>query len=348
MALYDRLGPLPLTIEGHEFERREEETANGFTRSTTIVSLYGDGLRGRGEDVIYEPAAHDRYEMPMSGVDEIDTFDDVHRRLNRSELLPDKDWASDVFRNYRQWAFESAALDLALRQRGESLAGHLERSYQPVRFVVSPSLGDPPTMDRINRLLDANADLEFKLDPSEAWSDDLIDELVEIDAVRILDLKGLYEDEDLSLAPDAAMYSRLLDAFPAAIIEDPAVTDGTIEVLESATERLSWDYPIRGPRAIDTRTWPPQWLNIKPSRIGSVKSLCATLEAAKERDIALYGGGQFELDIGREQLHAIASLFYPSGPNDIAPTGYNTPGPRHELPSSPLEPPSDPIGLSWT
>ena len=39
--------------------------------------------------------------------------------------------------DYRRWAFESAALDLALRQNGLTLGAVLGRTYRPVRFVIS-------------------------------------------------------------------------------------------------------------------------------------------------------------------------------------------------------------------
>lgn len=61
----------------------------------------------------------------------------------------------------------------------------------------------------------------------------------------------------------------------------------------------------------------------------------------------MFGGGQFELDVGREHIHAIASLFYPDAPNDVAPTAYNDPDPSGELPSSPLSPPVSSQGLAW-
>jgi hypothetical protein len=60
--------------------------------------------------------------------------------------------------------------------------------------------------------------------------------------------------------------------------------------------------------------------------------------------VTLYGGGMFELDRGRSHLHALASLFYPDGPNDVAPPAYNEPEPSADVPASPLSPPADPAG----
>ena len=58
----------------------------------------------------------------------------------------------------------------------------------------------------------------------------------------------------------------------------------------------------------------------------------------------MYGGGQYELGPGRPQIQRLASIFYPDGPNDVAPSDYNEGDPRAGLPQSPL-PPSEGPGL---
>jgi hypothetical protein len=63
--------------------------------------------------------------------------------------------------------------------------------------------------------------------------------------------------------------------------------------------------------------------------------------------IAIYGGGQGELGVGREQIQYLASLFHPGTPNDIAPSGYNDPSVPDGLPTSPLEPRIAPAGFRW-
>ena len=60
-----------------------------------------------------------------------------------------------------------------------------------------------------------------------------------------------------------------------------------------------------------------------------------------------YGGGQFELGVGRGQIQALASLFHADAPNDIAPGVYNLPDPPAELPRSPLEPRLVDPGFGW-
>ena len=53
----------------------------------------------------------------------------------------------DIARRWRNWAFESAALDLALNQAGRRSTRSLGREPRPLRFVNSLGLGDPPTFD---------------------------------------------------------------------------------------------------------------------------------------------------------------------------------------------------------
>ena len=36
-----------------------------------------------------------------------------------------------------------------------------------------------------------------------------------------------------------------------------------------------------------------------------------------------YGGGQYELGVGRGHIQLLAAMFHPNAPNDIAPGGYD-------------------------
>jgi hypothetical protein len=348
--LYDHVADLPLHVDSVELDRRERETSSGFTRQTTVVSVHGDGETGRGEDVTYDGEEHAVF-LDWDGDESLTgetTFDGFSNRLADIDFFPDTDPDQSIFRNYRRWAVESAALDLALKQAATNLADRLDRTYDPVRFVVSTRLAEPPTGEVVLDWLDRNPALEFKLDPTAAWTDAVVERLAATEAVRILDLKGQYHGTTVDQPADPALYERVVDGFPAALIEDPALTDATRPLFDGAEDRVSWDYPIRGVQSVADLPWEPQWLNVKPSRFGSVESLFATIEYCQERGIRLYGGGQFELDVGREHLHALASLFYPSAPNDVAPRGYNDPDPGDELPTSPLDPPAAPRGLSWS
>ena len=349
MSLFESVAPLPLTVETVDYSRRERETTSGFTRVSTVISLGGDGRVGRGEDVTYETADHDALQevaptFDLAGEYTIASFSE---RLAETDLFHGREPDQPAFRQYRRWGFESAALDLALRQAETDLASALDREYDPVDFIVSTRLGSPPSTDRIDTLLARNPDLEFKLDPTDEWTPELIEAVDETATVRILDLKGHYEGTEVDQQADADLYKSLIDAFPEAIIEDPALTADTEPLFAGHRERVSWDAPIHGVDDIEALPFDPEWLNIKPSRFGSLRSLFESIEYCTENRIEIYVGGQFELDVGRGQLHALASLFCPSAPNDVAPAAYNVPTLADELPTSPLTAPAEPAGYRW-
>ncbi|MFB6309656.1 MAG: hypothetical protein ABEH64_00605 [Salinirussus sp.] len=333
----ERLAELTFTIDDVTALRLERETAAGFTRVTTEVHLESGNTAGRGEDVTYETADHEPF--PTTGLDVVGshTISSFSEKLDEQTLHPEPP-QRETSRHYRRWAFESAALDLALRQAGQSLGDVLDRRVDPVRFVVSPSLrNDNPDVGPVEELLEAHPGTELKLDPTPDWNDGLIEALVDTGAVRVLDFKGFYEGTDVDNPPDPVLYDRILTAFPDAVVEDARVTSDTRSLLEEHATRLSWDYPITGIDSIESLPFEPQWLNIKPSRFGTVASLFEVLEYCEREEIRLYGGGQFELGVGRGQIQTLAALFYPDGPNDVAPGGYNDPVPAPDLTESPLE-----------
>ena len=350
---YDAVADLPLTVDSLSFDRHERDTSSGFTRATTVISLSGAGERGRGEDVTYDIDEHDPerwadLDLSLAGEYTLDSFSET---LADAALFPEPP-ERDAFDHYRRWGFESAALDLALRQADTTLGERLGLSYDPVRFVVSTRLTDagsdaPPDPRRVTRWLDANQDLGFKLDPTPDWDDALVADLAATGAVRILDCKGHYEGTEVESEPDPALYERILAAFPDAVIEDPGLTPETRPLFDGEEGRISWDYPITGVESVENLPFEPEWLNIKPSRFGTVESLFETIEWAERRDVALYGGGQFELGVGRDHIQLLASLFYSDGPNDVAPGGYNDPEVAPGLPTSPLDAPSNTVGLSY-
>lgn len=345
VSLYSRIADLPLRIAGSERSRQVRGTSSGFDRHTTTFHLHGEGQIGRGEDVCYEATDHESLATAGSFDFAGDwTMRSFSTHLNSVDLFPNGSPSSEAARNYRRWALESAGLDLALRQAETSLGDRLGRSYDPVRFVVSTRLSDG-NPDRVQELLAIAPTTEFKLDPTTEWTDETITTVAETGAVRILDLKGQYDDFDADQLTSAEQYRDLLSTFSNTIIEDPAVTAETRPILTEIVDRLSWDAPITGKESVKTLPYEPAWLNIKPSRFGTIESLLTTIEYCEESDISMYGGGQFELDVGRDHIQAMASLFYPQGPNDVAPGSYNEPTVPSDPPPSPLEIPEYDRGL---
>jgi L-alanine-DL-glutamate epimerase-like enolase superfamily enzyme len=348
VPLYEAVSDLSLELESFALERREQQVSTEFTRITTVVRLRGGGEEGVGEDVTYGVEEQDAFqaegpELPLAGSHTLDSFSELVGRLALFPVEP----KMPAFYDYRRWALESAALDLALRQAGRSLADALGREPRPVRFVLSMNLGDPPTTARVRGWLELYPGLEFKLDPRSSWDEALVAELAELGAVESVDLKGQYVGTVVDQPPDPALYRLVAEGFPEAFIEDPALTEETNPILEPHRDRITWDAIIHSVEDIEALPFPPRTINIKPSRFGSLRRLFDTYDYCDEQGIRPYGGGQFELGPGRGQIQYLASLFHPDAPNDVAPGGFNLPEPRPGLPANPLEPALEPTGFRW-
>lgn len=333
---YERFAGLPLEVEGYELERLEADVTRDFTRVTTLVRLRGAGEEGVGEDVTWYAEAHDREQAAGPVL-----------RLAGSWTLDAFSTSLDISEPWRRWAYESAAFDLALRQARLSLAEALEREPRPVTFVVSPGLGDPPSIEPIRHRRELYPGLRFKLDPTSGWTDELVAELAATAAVDTVDLKAFYRDPAVDPPADVPLYRRVADGLPTAFIEDPALTAETEPVLEPHRDRITWDAPIHSVGDVETLPFPPRTLNVKPSRFGYLRELLAFYDYCEERGIGLYGGGMFELGPGRGQIQYLASLFHPAAANDVAPIAYNEREPRPGLPTSPLEPAPASAGFRW-
>ena len=348
MATYDSVRELPLEIESYSLEPLEVQASHDFSRRTTVIHFQGGGHEGVGEDVTYsgedQAALQDEGPtLPLAGEHTLDSFSQL---LEHLALFPEGP-GMEAFRDYRRWAYESAALDLALRQAGLSLAEAIGHEPQPVTFVVSLRIEQPPRPDPIPLLLERYPTLRFKLDPTSDWDEALVAALAETGAVDTVDLKGAYKGTPVDQPGDPALYRVVAEGFPTAWIEDPDLNDGTGPVLEPHRSRITWDAPIHSVADIEDLPFPPRTLNFKPSRFGSVRRLFDAYDHCAEHGIAIYGGGQWELGPGRGQIQHLASLFHPSTPNDVAPAAFNIHrlDPPPGLPTSPLEPPSSAPGF---
>jgi hypothetical protein len=350
MRSFAKVAELPLSVEEYALEGLEEKVSSGFTRRTTVVRLFGAGEEGIGEDVTYDGeqqasfqeggAVHD-----LAGRHTLESFSTL---VDTLDLFPGGEPEVQGWRLYRRWAFESAALDLALRQAGVSLADVLGHAPAPVRFVVSKRLPKPPSVEPLRRLLGLYPGTRFKLDPTTEWTPEIVAEIAALDAVETLDLKGAYRGTVVDQPASPSLYRLVVDAFPEAIIEDPDLVDPAAEaVLRPHRDRVSWDAVIHSVSDIEALPFAPKALNIKPSRFGSLSVLFDAYDYCAELRIRLYGGGQFELGPGRGQIQYLASLFHPDGPNDVAPKGYNEPEPGPGLPVSPLAPSPELVGFRF-
>ncbi|HEY8466084.1 MAG TPA: hypothetical protein VIL04_04705 [Solirubrobacterales bacterium] len=351
MSDYERLAQLPLNVEGYSLSAHDR-TYGDFTRPSTVIHLHGDGHEGIGEDVVYsldDHVAHREAGTPhdLTGPRTLGEFCELMEEI---ELFPEPpEYEAGTY--YRRWAYESAALDLALRQNGLALHEALGRDPKPVRFVCSTrlsSFGDDEhsNTEPIRKRLAKYPDLEFKLDPENDWDANLINEINELATVRVLDLKGMYKGTPVDVDTDPELYRRVAEAFPDAYLEDPDLNDATRAVLEPHAERITWDAPLHSVADI-VEFAPKRAINSKPSRFGSLRELFAVYEHCQREGLAIYGGGQGEVHCGRGQIQYLASLYHPDTPNDIAPSGYNDPSVPDGLESSPLKPTPSATGFRW-
>jgi hypothetical protein len=332
MALWEHLRDLDVAVDEVRTERRSVDVSPEFTRVTTIVVLSGGGHDGRGEDVTYTSEDHDWFpDVEPPGSTTLGGFSGLLDGVTLFRSEPKMAASTD----YRRWALESAALDLGLRQSGVSFGDAVERQYRPVRFVVS-TRGDAFAW------LAAAPELELKLDPDNSWEPPFMERLAATGRVRVLDLKAYYQGTVVDVVPDPELYRNVVELFPDVVIEDASLEGECGDVLIGQEKRLSFDAPIHSVDDVRALAVEPGWMNIKPSRFGPIERLLECIEYCEANGIRLYGGGQFELDVGRHQIQALAALFYPDGPNDVAPGEYNAAGPRAGLTQSPLPAPSGP------
>ena len=354
MSAFDRLADLPIEIESYELEDRGHALSPTFTRPSTLIRIRGGGEEGLGEDVVYDELDHIALQAAGAVRDLTGpaNLGELCALIGSIDLFGDAPPVREFSRLYRRWGFESAALDLALRQAREPLSGALGIETSPLTFVCSTrlsSFGDEAgsTTEPVRQRLAKYPGLRFKLDPENDWTDELIAELGEIADVDILDLKGFYKGTPVDVDTDPELYGKVADAFPDAWLEDPDITEETRAVLEPHERRLSFDAPIHSIADIEALPFKPTMVNVKPSRIGGLQDLLETYEWCEKQGIGMYGGGQAEQSVGRGQIQYLGSLFHPHTPNDTAPGGYNDSEVPDGLPTSPMDAVPSETGFRW-
>jgi len=297
----------------------------GKPRPTSTVTLHGGGLCGRGENVAFAERSHVAFAALVAR-------DVGAMRASIAELAAAlrRRWVSP----YDRAALEAAAIDLALRQRGESLAraaGAAEIVARDVRYVVSfGRLREPLAVLGRERLRSDR--IEFKLDVDPAWTPATFSELAALGAVAVLDFKR---------SGTPLEHVQAHRALPDALIEDPLA--GVEAWPRALRRRLSFDAALTTASALSALPVQPFAINLKPARMGGVLEALACAGLAEEQSIALYLGGMFEVGAGRRQLRALAALLCPDAPNDIAPIDQATR--RAERPARlPVDPESSGFG----
>ncbi len=340
MDCWPAVAELPLTIAALDYGQLDPGPGFGEAHSSRLVRLAGDGHEGLGEDItlfMEQPPP----DLVLAGRWTLGDFCEHLAGVEQWSAPPQ--W--EMARRWRNWAYESAALDLALAQAGRALHDVVGREPRPVTYVNSLGLGEPASVGTILRRLERYPSLRFKLDAAVTWTPEIVDALVGTGAVHTIDFKGQYGLEVEDEAALAELYERLLAQFPDALIEDPHDLPAIAALVEPHTGRVSYDAPIHTVADLDAVPVAARTFNVKPSRVGRLCDLFALYAACEDRGLAMYGGGMGELGVARGQIQLLAAMFSPDGPNDIAPPGFNALDPQEALPSSPLEPDPAPTGF---
>ena len=224
--------------------------------------------------------------LPFAGEWTLDAFS---RHLDGLDLFHGVEPTMPAYREYRRWAVESAAADLALRQAGTSLAEALGRTPEPITFVVSLRLGEPPSLEPVTpppRGLPVPA-VQARLVAG-------VGRRVRRRARR----RPAPSSRSTSRAPTRGRSSTSRPtrrstgasprSCPEAWMEDPDLTVPEADAaLEPHRDRITWDAPIHGVADIEKLAFLPRTINVKPSRIGTWRELLRTYEWCAERDITL-------------------------------------------------------------
>ncbi len=342
MDHWPALADLPLVVEALEYGRLDPGPGFGDAHSTRLVRLTGAGHEGLGEDItlFLDPDGPD---LALAGDWTLGSF---CAHLDTLEQWPDGEPEfGDMARRFRNWAYESAALDLALAQAGRPLHEVLGREPRPVTYVNSFGMGDPDVVPKVLRRLERYPRLRFKLDVHEAWTDETVAALARTGAVHVVDFKGRYAAR--GRRPDAlpALYERVLAGLPDALVEDPHDLPEVTALVAPHADRVSYDAPIHTVADLDAQPVAARTFNIKPSRVGRLRTCSRSTRrarsAASRCTAAAWASSAWRE--GRSSCWPRCSR--PDGPNDVAPPGFNALEPAAGLPMSPLAPDPAPLGF---
>src|SRR3954468_5488329 len=177
-ATWDLLADLPLTVNDYELEDRRKVWGPEFTRVTATIHLNGAGDTGLGEGVTYQqPDQEAPLEagpvQPLAGDWTLASFCE---HVGTLALFPEAPIAEASLHS-RRWAYESAALDLALRQAGKPLHEPLDREPVPLTFVNSLRLAEPASIEPITERLNTYPALKLKVDARSSWTEELFEQI---------------------------------------------------------------------------------------------------------------------------------------------------------------------------
>ena len=216
MALYDAVRDLPLEIEDLDFEIYHQPISPEFTRKTTVVKLRkgvhikGADFVGVGEDVTYDAEEQQPHRLPWLDLAGSWTIDSLSKRLDEEDLFPKGEPAQAAYPRLPALGVRVGGARPG-PPSGRALARRASSSASQSR-----SRSSPRPASASDGWLELYPDLRFKLDPTPDWTDDLVARACGGRGnVDVVDLKGAYHGTVVDNPPNAELYRRVADGFPA-------------------------------------------------------------------------------------------------------------------------------------
>ena len=254
MPLYDLVRDLPLEIDGADYEVAAIEISPEFTRKTTTIVIARRRRRGPRRGRHLRPGRARPGPVPAARRSRARGRSTRSRSTSTSlDLFPAGEPGQAAYRDYRRWAFESAALDLALQQAGRSLGDALGREARPLTFVSSTRAAS------LDGWLALYPDLRFKLDPTPEWTDELVADARRARERRRRRPEGRVPRHGRRQPGRPGAVPAGDRGFPDALDRgsrpSPPETDA---VLEPHRDRITWDAPIHSWADVEALPFAPR------------------------------------------------------------------------------------------
>ena len=190
--------------------------AHGFERVTTVVRLPAAARRARSEDVTPYGDEDDTLHVLGAGPRARRRVDAGRASATtsppRTSGRSPPEWG-DMQRRWRNWAFQAAALDLALAQAGRPLHAVLGREPRAAALRQLARAGRPARRStRSGAGWSATPGCASSSTRRRRGREELIDEVAATGAVEIIDFKGHYGMETGELPALLTMYERVIAA----------------------------------------------------------------------------------------------------------------------------------------
>ena len=172
VSTWELLAELPVEIEDYALEPLQATVSSEFERKSTVIRLRGAGRRASARTSPTTPSTTTSCRPPVRPCRSpgASRSPPSAEHLAGLSLFPEPP-QREVSARYRTWAYESAALDLALRQAHTTLHAALGASRSRCASSSRCASASRPSLEPVRRRLELYPGLRFKLDPTSSWDE---------------------------------------------------------------------------------------------------------------------------------------------------------------------------------